>query len=179
MPFLVDRLLLSTITFGASAIRSVPRKFEGNGRLNRIHSCSSTSTMPSARTWGLMHLSRAVLEHGQAWERIEQAVGRMAADCRDRYRNHLSEKGRNSGKRTIGQCTGLGTGFNSFLSQAFGRRKKRMSSWQLFRRCRHAAKNRTRKFSGAVLASAWAESVGSSNVASSGASLWITVVSDI
>jgi hypothetical protein len=32
---------------------------------------------------------RAVAEHGAAWEKVEQTIGRMAGDCRDRYRNHL------------------------------------------------------------------------------------------
>ncbi|KAG6854876.1 hypothetical protein C0991_012066 [Blastosporella zonata] len=34
-------------------------------------------------------LHKAVVDHGQAWEKISPLVGRMPADCRDRYRNHL------------------------------------------------------------------------------------------
>ncbi|KAG6911243.1 hypothetical protein DXG01_003110 [Tephrocybe rancida] len=34
-------------------------------------------------------LYKAVVEHGQQWEKISPYVGRMPADCRDRYRNHI------------------------------------------------------------------------------------------
>ncbi|KAG6833913.1 hypothetical protein H0H87_007924 [Tephrocybe sp. NHM501043] len=34
-------------------------------------------------------LHKAVVDHGQAWEKISPIVGRMPADCRDRYRNHI------------------------------------------------------------------------------------------
>ena len=37
---------------------------------------------------------RAVNEFGQQWERISEIVGRMAGDCRDRWRNHLEDRGR-------------------------------------------------------------------------------------
>ncbi|KAG6831392.1 hypothetical protein H0H92_010994 [Tricholoma furcatifolium] len=32
---------------------------------------------------------RAVMQHGQQWEKISPLVGRMSSDCRDRYRNHI------------------------------------------------------------------------------------------
>jgi hypothetical protein len=31
----------------------------------------------------------AVDDLGQHWEKVSERVGRMAADCRDRYRNHI------------------------------------------------------------------------------------------
>ncbi|KAH6915123.1 hypothetical protein BKA70DRAFT_1258058 [Coprinopsis sp. MPI-PUGE-AT-0042] len=34
-------------------------------------------------------LRQAVADLGQQWEKIHPRVGRMASDCRDRYRNHL------------------------------------------------------------------------------------------
>lgn len=33
-------------------------------------------------------------QFGQQWERISEIVGRMAGDCRDRWRNHLEDRGR-------------------------------------------------------------------------------------
>ena len=40
----------------------------------------------------------AVEQFGQQWEKVSNYVGRTGQDCRDRYRNHLEEKGvRNSG----------------------------------------------------------------------------------
>ncbi|KZT71527.1 hypothetical protein DAEQUDRAFT_665723 [Daedalea quercina L-15889] len=34
----------------------------------------------------------AVAQHGQQWERVSHIVGRMAGDCRDRWRNHLEDR---------------------------------------------------------------------------------------
>jgi len=34
-------------------------------------------------------LKAAVQELGQQWEKVSERVGRMASDCRDRYRNHI------------------------------------------------------------------------------------------
>ncbi|CAA7260050.1 unnamed protein product [Cyclocybe aegerita] len=34
-------------------------------------------------------LKQAVADLGQQWEKVSSRVGRMASDCRDRYRNHL------------------------------------------------------------------------------------------
>ncbi|KAF8969444.1 hypothetical protein BDZ97DRAFT_244549 [Flammula alnicola] len=34
-------------------------------------------------------LKQAVADLGQQWEKISDRVGRMASDCRDRYRNHI------------------------------------------------------------------------------------------
>ncbi|KAF6762096.1 nucleolar protein [Ephemerocybe angulata] len=34
-------------------------------------------------------LKAAVADLGQAWEKVSPRVGRMASDCRDRYRNHI------------------------------------------------------------------------------------------
>ena len=34
-------------------------------------------------------LPRAVMDLGQQWEKVSERVGRMSADCRDRYRNHI------------------------------------------------------------------------------------------
>ncbi|THH02150.1 hypothetical protein EW026_g649 [Hermanssonia centrifuga] len=34
-------------------------------------------------------LRKAVADHGQQWEKVSLKVGRMASDCRDRYRNHI------------------------------------------------------------------------------------------
>ncbi|KAF6746064.1 hypothetical protein DFP72DRAFT_823432 [Ephemerocybe angulata] len=34
-------------------------------------------------------LIAAVAQFGQAWEKVSPCVGRMASDCRDRYRNHI------------------------------------------------------------------------------------------
>ena len=43
-------------------------------------------------------LSRAVDEIGHNWARVSTHVGRFATDCRDRYKNHLSERDtRNTG----------------------------------------------------------------------------------
>ncbi|KAH9833649.1 uncharacterized protein C8Q71DRAFT_873939 [Rhodofomes roseus] len=39
-------------------------------------------------------LTQAVADLGQQWERVSQRVGRMAGDCRDRWRNHLEDRGR-------------------------------------------------------------------------------------
>lgn len=42
---------------------------------------------------------RTVKELGQQWEKISVHVGRAAADCRDRYRNHIQgREQRNSGR---------------------------------------------------------------------------------
>jgi len=46
-------------------------------------------------------LKAAVLELGQQWEKVSDRVGRMASDCRDRYRNHIQ----NSEERTAGPWT--------------------------------------------------------------------------
>lgn len=35
---------------------------------------------------------RAVIDHGQQWEKVGPIVGRMPSDCRDRYRNHIVNK---------------------------------------------------------------------------------------
>jgi hypothetical protein len=35
---------------------------------------------------------RAIADLGQAWEKVSARVGRMASDCRDRYRNHLVDR---------------------------------------------------------------------------------------
>ncbi|THH05912.1 hypothetical protein EW146_g9771 [Bondarzewia mesenterica] len=37
-------------------------------------------------------LKQAVGELGQQWEKVSMRVGRMASDCRDRYRNHLEHR---------------------------------------------------------------------------------------
>ncbi|ETW83814.1 hypothetical protein HETIRDRAFT_46989 [Heterobasidion irregulare TC 32-1] len=37
-------------------------------------------------------LKHAVAELGQQWEKISDRVGRMASDCRDRYRNHIEHR---------------------------------------------------------------------------------------
>lgn len=37
-------------------------------------------------------LVRGVREHGTAWEKIGEEVGRSAGDCRDRWRNHVGFK---------------------------------------------------------------------------------------
>lgn len=43
-------------------------------------------------------LSRAVDGFGHNWEKVSTHVGRFATDCRDRYKNHLSERDtRNTG----------------------------------------------------------------------------------
>jgi Myb-like DNA-binding protein REB1 len=34
-------------------------------------------------------LRQAVMDLGQQWEKVSERVGRMSADCRDRYRNHI------------------------------------------------------------------------------------------
>ncbi|PPQ77681.1 hypothetical protein CVT25_011116 [Psilocybe cyanescens] len=34
-------------------------------------------------------LKQAVIDLGQQWEKVSYRVGRMASDCRDRYRNHI------------------------------------------------------------------------------------------
>ncbi|KAF8505698.1 hypothetical protein F5888DRAFT_1651153 [Russula emetica] len=46
-------------------------------------------------------LKAAVQELGQQWEKVSDRVGRMASDCRDRYRNHIQ----NSEDRTAGPWT--------------------------------------------------------------------------
>jgi hypothetical protein len=46
-------------------------------------------------------LKAAVLEYGQQWEKVSVRVGRMASDCRDRYRNHIQ----NSEDRAVGPWT--------------------------------------------------------------------------
>ncbi len=43
-------------------------------------------------------LAQAVQELGQSWEKVSANVGRMAADCRDRWRNHINHA-ENRGKR--------------------------------------------------------------------------------
>ena len=42
-----------------------------------------------------------MLEFGQQWEKVSARVGRMASDCRDRYRNHIQ----NSEDRAVGTWT--------------------------------------------------------------------------
>ncbi|KAJ3558308.1 hypothetical protein NM688_g996 [Phlebia brevispora] len=43
-------------------------------------------------------LKEAILKFGQQWEKVSEFVGRSGPDCRDRYRNHIEEKGiRNTG----------------------------------------------------------------------------------
>ncbi|KAF9569102.1 hypothetical protein CPC08DRAFT_624330 [Agrocybe pediades] len=37
-------------------------------------------------------LKQAVADLGQQWEKVSYRVGRMAADCRDRYRNHIIDR---------------------------------------------------------------------------------------
>ncbi|KAG5716686.1 DNA-binding protein REB1 [Termitomyces sp. T112] len=37
-------------------------------------------------------LEKAVIDHGQQWEKIGPLVMRMPSDCRDRYRNHIVNK---------------------------------------------------------------------------------------
>ncbi|KAA1466767.1 hypothetical protein DENSPDRAFT_768128 [Dentipellis sp. KUC8613] len=37
-------------------------------------------------------LQQAVLELGQQWEKVSDRVGRMASDCRDRWRNHIEHR---------------------------------------------------------------------------------------
>lgn len=50
----------------------------------------------------LLMVGRAYLQHGPAWERVSQVVGRMAVHCRDRHRNHIAEQEiRNTGKLTM------------------------------------------------------------------------------
>ncbi|TFK55520.1 hypothetical protein OE88DRAFT_1622149 [Heliocybe sulcata] len=46
-------------------------------------------------------LIQAVSELGQHWEKVSARVGRMASDCRDRYRNHLADRD----KRATGHWT--------------------------------------------------------------------------
>ncbi|KAI0004938.1 hypothetical protein BJV74DRAFT_805827 [Russula compacta] len=46
-------------------------------------------------------LKAAVQELGQQWEKVSDRVGRMASDCRDRYRNHIQ----NSEDRAAGPWT--------------------------------------------------------------------------
>lgn len=46
-------------------------------------------------------LKAAVQELGQQWEKVSARVGRMASDCRDRYRNHIQ----NSEDRAVGTWT--------------------------------------------------------------------------
>ncbi|PVF99992.1 hypothetical protein CPB86DRAFT_872205 [Serendipita vermifera] len=51
-------------------------------------------------------LRKAVQEYGQLWETVSEKVGRMASDCRDRYRNHKQHvTDRKAG--TISQLTAL------------------------------------------------------------------------
>ncbi|PCH40916.1 hypothetical protein WOLCODRAFT_71536 [Wolfiporia cocos MD-104 SS10] len=38
-------------------------------------------------------LIQAVAQFGQQWEKVSQKVGRMSSDCRDRWRNHLQDRG--------------------------------------------------------------------------------------
>lgn len=46
-------------------------------------------------------LIQAVADLGQQWEKVSQRVGRMSSDCRDRWRNHLQDRGnRRSGAWT-------------------------------------------------------------------------------
>jgi Myb-like DNA-binding protein REB1 len=40
----------------------------------------------------LTSCGRAVTDLGQAWEKVSKRVGRMSADCRDRYRNHIANR---------------------------------------------------------------------------------------
>ena len=42
----------------------------------------------------VQHVSccRSVRDLGQSWEKISDIVQRTAADCRDRYRNHLQDR---------------------------------------------------------------------------------------
>ncbi|CDZ98477.1 RNA polymerase I termination factor, Myb superfamily [Phaffia rhodozyma] len=47
-------------------------------------------------------LKAAVAEVGQLWEKVEGLVGRMAGDCRDRFRNHIEH---NTGGRVRGSWT--------------------------------------------------------------------------
>lgn len=49
----------------------------------------------------LLIIPSAVLQFGQQWEKVSARVGRMASDCRDRYRNHIL----NSEDRAIGPWT--------------------------------------------------------------------------
>ncbi|KAJ7178978.1 hypothetical protein C8R46DRAFT_1072067 [Mycena filopes] len=44
---------------------------------------------------------QAVASFGQKWEKVAKVVGRMATDCRDRYRNHIV----NREKRSTGSCS--------------------------------------------------------------------------
>ncbi|EJD01617.1 uncharacterized protein FOMMEDRAFT_88468 [Fomitiporia mediterranea MF3/22] len=37
-------------------------------------------------------LRQAVIELGQTWEKVSERVGRMASDCRDRWRNHINNR---------------------------------------------------------------------------------------
>ncbi|OCB89576.1 hypothetical protein A7U60_g3268 [Sanghuangporus baumii] len=37
-------------------------------------------------------LRQAVADLGQSWEKVSQRVGRMAGDCRDRWRNHINNR---------------------------------------------------------------------------------------
>ncbi|KAF7792820.1 hypothetical protein EIP86_003920 [Pleurotus ostreatoroseus] len=46
-------------------------------------------------------LKEAIQQFGQQWEKVSEFVGRSGQDCRDRYRNHIEEKGvRNTGAWT-------------------------------------------------------------------------------
>ncbi|EIN10900.1 hypothetical protein PUNSTDRAFT_65638 [Punctularia strigosozonata HHB-11173 SS5] len=52
-----------------------------------------------------VRLTQAVMQHGPQWEIVSMQVGRMASDCRDRWRNHLMEKDkRKMGKSPCSSC---------------------------------------------------------------------------
>lgn len=48
-------------------------------------------------------LKQAVVELGQSWEKVSAKVGRMAGDCRDRWRNHINH----AENRVIGRFISL------------------------------------------------------------------------
>lgn len=39
-----------------------------------------------------MFVNRAVADLGLSWEKVSARVGRMASDCRDRWRNHINKR---------------------------------------------------------------------------------------
>src|SRR5258708_2763049 len=64
----------------------------------KLLACASSISQRSGAPLGTYTLHRAIEEIGFHWEKVSTCVGRFATDCRDRYKNHLSERNaRNTG----------------------------------------------------------------------------------
>lgn len=72
---------------------------KGSGPKRKTKNCLRASPQSLIESPLEYHvLRRAVDEIGHYWEKVSAHVGRFATDCRDRYRNHLSERNtRNTG----------------------------------------------------------------------------------